>query len=125
VPDDMLTAIKPGDFDSRFPELVEELILTQRQQDLYLMPLPGSKHLLAKATMILKRAFPSPEKMSRMYPSSSDSKLIYFYYLVRIKDLILRYCSQVCQMFWGNESVRVLAKQGDEIFHLKDWLMSP
>jgi len=132
VPDDLMKAITPGDFDERFMVLAKERILSygHRNSDgLSLSPniaqLWGSKRLLNKGTLILRRAFPSPEEVARRYPAPSDSIRIYFYYVVRIKDLLLRHGRQVWRLLRWNEGMRGLAKQEDNMTPLKDWLMSP
>jgi Uncharacterised nucleotidyltransferase len=132
VPDDLMKAIKPRDFDERFMVLAEERILAYgrwNSDGLSLSPdiaqLWGSKRLLDKGGLFLRKAFPSPEQMTRMYPARSDSIRIYFYYPVRIKDLLLRNGRQVWRLLRWNEGMRGLAKQRNDMTHLKDWLMSP
>jgi Uncharacterised nucleotidyltransferase len=132
VPDDLMKAIKPSDFDERFMVLAKERIFVDGQPSsdgLSLSPdiaqLWGSKRLLDKGGLFLRKAFPSPEQMTRMYPARSDSIRIYFYYPVRIKDLLLRNGRQVWRLLRWNEGMRGLAKQRNDMTHLKDWLMSP
>ena len=132
VPDDLMKAIKPSDFDERFMVLAKERIFAYRYWNsdrLSLSPniaqLWGSKRLLNKGTLFLRRAFPSPEEVTRMYPAPSDSIRIYFYYPVRIKDLVLRHGRQIWRLLRWNEGRRGLAKQVNDMTPLKDWLMSP
>jgi hypothetical protein len=132
VPDDLMKAIKPSDFDERFMVLAKEQIFAYRHRNsdgLSLSPniaqLWGSKRLLNKGTLFLRRAFPSPEEVTRMYPAPSDSIRIYFYYPVRIKDLLLRHGRQVWRLLRGDEEMQALAKRENDIVPFKDWLMSP
>jgi len=132
VPDDLMKAIKPSDFDERFMVLAKERIFAYghwNSDGLLLSPniaqLWGSKRVLNKGTLFLRRVFPSPEEMTRMYPAPSDSIRIYFYYSVRIKDLLLRHGRQVWRLLRRNEGMRSLAKQEDDMTPLEDWLMSP
>lgn len=132
VPDDLMKAIKPRDFDERFMVLAEERILAYgrwNSDGLSLSPdiaqLWGSTRLLDKGGLFLRKAFPSLEQMTRIYPARSDSIRIYFYYPVRIKDLLLRNGRQVWRLLRWNEGMRGLAKQMNDMTHLKDWLMSP
>jgi hypothetical protein len=60
-----------------------------------------------------------------MYPAPSDSIRIYFYYPVRIKDLLLRHGRQVWRLLKGDEEMQDLAKRENDIAPLKDWLISP
>jgi hypothetical protein len=132
VPDDLMEALKPRDFDERFMVLAKERIFAcgHRNSDgLSLSPdiaqLWGSKRLLNKGTLFLRRAFPSREEMARLYPAPSDSIRIYFYYPIRIKDLLLRHGRQVWRLLRRNEGMRGLAKQENDMTPLKDWLFSP
>jgi hypothetical protein len=132
IPDDLTKAIKPSDFDERFMVLAKEQIFAYRHRNsdgLSLSPniaqLWGSKRLLNKGTLFLRRAFPSPEEVTRMYPAPSDSIRIYFYYPVRIKDLFLRHGRQVWRLLRGDEEMQALAKRENDIVPFKDWLMSP
>jgi hypothetical protein len=132
VPDDLMKAIKPSDFDERFMVLAKERIFVYghwNSDGLSLSPniaqLWEAKRLLNKGTLFVRRAFPSPEEVARGYPAPSDSIRIYFYYLVRIKDLLLRHGRQVWRLLRWNEGMRGLAKQQNDMTQLKDWLMSP
>lgn len=132
VPDDLMKAIKPNDFDECFMTLAKEQIFPNTIETgkvLSLSPniaqLWESKGLLDKATLFLRRVFPSPEEMTRMYPAPSDSNRIYFYYLVRIRDLLLRHGRQVWRLLRRDEGMRVLAEQANNIIPLKEWLGSP
>jgi hypothetical protein len=132
VPDDLMSAIKPNDFDERFMLLAKERIFARGHWNSDGLPLSpniaqlwGSKRLLKKGTLFLRRAFPSPEEVAQMYPAPSDSVRIYFYYAVRIKDLFLRHGRQVWRLLRRNEGMRGLAKQENDMTPLNDWLMSP
>jgi hypothetical protein len=132
VPDELMKAIKPGDFDERFMLLARERIFANghwHSEGLSKFPnivhLWGSRRLLNKGALILRRIFPSLEEMARMYPAPSDSLRIYCYYPVRIKDLLLRHGRRIWQLLRRNEGVRGLAKQENDMTPLKDWLMSP
>lgn len=132
VPDELMKAIKPGDFDERFMLLAKGRIFAHgnwNSDGLSLFPnivqLWGSKRLVHKVTLFLRRVFPSRREMARMYPVPADSIGIYFYYPVRIKDLLLRHGRRVWRLLRRNEGARGLAKQDSDMTPLKDWLMSP
>jgi hypothetical protein len=132
VPDDLMSAIKPNDFDERFMLLAKERIFAcghWNSDGLSLSPniaqLWGSKRLLNKGTLFLRRAFRSPEEMAQLYPAPSNSVRLYFYYAVRIKDLLLRHGRQVWRLLRRNEGMRGLAKQENDMTLLNDWLFSP
>ncbi len=131
VPEDLLKAIQPPDFDERFMVLAKDQIFSYRHQlshDLSVYPsiaqLWGPKGLLDKATLFLRRAFPSSEEMARTYPAPSDSMRIYLYYPVRIRDLFLRHGRRVWQLFRRDERLRTSAERVNDGTPLRDWLMS-
>jgi hypothetical protein len=132
VPDDLMKAVKPSDFAECFMVLAKERIFAcglWNSDGLSLSPniaqLWGSKRLVNKATLFLRRAFPSPEELARAYPAPSDSIQIYFYYLVRIRDVVLRHGRQVWRLLRWNEGMRGLAKKENDMTALRDWLLSP
>jgi hypothetical protein len=132
VPDDLMKAIKPGDFDERFVLLAKERIFAYGQwssDGLALSPklaqLWGSKRVLSKVTLLFRRTFPSPEEMARMYPAASDSIRIYCYYPLRIKALLVRHGRQGWRLLRRNGKMRGLAEQENEMTLLKEWLMVP
>jgi len=131
VPDHLLKAIKPNDFGEGFMVMAKKSIFADKHYNadgLSLSPLIaqlwGSKRLLNKGILFLRRVFPSPEVMTQMYPVPSDSLLIYFYYPVRMIDLLLRHGRPVWRLLRGDKETQALAKQKNEIAPLKDWLMS-
>jgi hypothetical protein len=132
VPDDLMKAIKPSDFDERFMVLAKERIFAYEHWNsdglslsTNIAQLWGSKRLRNKGTLFLRRAFPSPEEVARMYPAPSDSIRIYFYYAVRFKDLVLRHGRQVWRLLRRDEGMRGLTKKENDLTLLKEWLMSP
>jgi hypothetical protein len=132
VPDDLMKAIMPGDFDERFMVMAKERTLAYgrcNSEGLSLAPniaqLWGPKRLLHKGSLFLERAFPPPEEVARMYPAPSGSIGIYFYYAVRIKHLLRRHGRQVWRLLRRNEGMTGLARQENDLIDLKEWLMSP
>src|SRR5680860_691831 len=81
----------------------------------------GSKGPLSKGALFLRRTFPSPETMARMYPAPSDSIRIYFYYPLRIRDLLLRHGRQVWRLLRGDKEMQALVNRQNETAVLKDW----
>lgn len=130
VPDDLMRAIKPGDFDERFLLLAKERILAYGQwhaDGVELSPklaqLWGSNRVLNKVALLLRRALPSREEMARTYSASPDSIRIYGYYPVRIKALVMRHGRQVWRLLRRNEGMRGLAEQENKMARLEEWLM--
>ncbi len=130
LPDGLMEALKPNDFDERFVALAREQVFSTRM----IMLTPAfakfwrSKRLLDKAALflkILRAVFPPREVMARKYPPPSDSIRIYFYYTMHFRDLLRRRGRHVWRLLRGDEEMQALAKREDDIATLKDWLMSP
>jgi hypothetical protein len=132
LPKDLMIAVQPADLDERFMALAGERIFAcgHRTSDGLLLSsnvahLFGSHRGRSKAALFLRRVFPSPEEMSRWYPAPPDSIGIYFYYPARVRDLLLKYGRQAWRLARGEEGMRSLAMQEEEIAPLREWLMSP
>ena len=130
VPDDLMRAIKPSDFDERFVVLAMERVFAYGQwhaDGVELSPklaqLWGSNRVLNKVALLLRRALPSREEMARTYSASPDSIRIYGYYPVRIKALMMRHGRQVWRLLRRNEATRGLAEQENKMTLLGEWLM--
>ena len=132
VPDDLMKAIRPVDFDERFMLPARESVAACGQwsaDGMSLSPniaqLWGGTGLLQKGVRVLRRACPPPEELARTYSVPADSARIYLYYAVRMKDLLLRHGRQVWRLLRGNAGMRSLAKQENDVGDLTAWLMSP
>ncbi len=135
LPDGLMEALKPNDFDERFIALAREQVFSTRMGTGHILSLSpvaakfwGSKRLLDKAATFLKileRVFPPREVMARGYPPPADSIRIYFYYAMHFRDLLRRHSRHVWRLLRGDEEMRALAKRENDITTLKDWLMSP
>ena len=100
----LLEALKPAEYD---PQLVEALLnktinmqptdaemkndLGKDEPSLYFIKLTGNLNLAEKAALVWKRIFLPPKEIAQDYEISADSPKVYFYYLLRIWDLISRY----------------------------------
>ena len=62
--------------------------------------------------------------MSLMYPSPANSWRIYPYYLVRLKDVLVRHIATVWRLMRGDRKARVDAANSYQVTTLRDWLMS-
>jgi hypothetical protein len=132
VPEDLLKTIRPPDFEERVMDWAREQIFAVRGREsanLFLSPniarLWGNERLPGKASLFLKRTFPSSEEMVKLYPSDSGSLGIYFYYLVRFRDILLRHSRQVFRLLRRDEALKALAEQENNFTSLKGWLGWP
>jgi len=131
VPDEVLETFEPNDFDERFMAIAMQQIFPNGIGTSRGLPLSsnvaqlwGNKRLRDKINILLKTTFPSPNVMARMYPPSSNSPRIYFYYCVRIADLLQRYGQVIWRLLHRNQEMLARTRRQNEITALKDWLMS-
>ena len=129
VPDAVLENLKASDFNPQFIMWAREQIFTHRGDPEATLP---DIHNLAsvreargfgnKITTFFKIVFPSRLIMTRIYPVASDSVWVYAYYLVRIKDLMLKYAHVVWRMWRGNAKVVAVAERDNRAKSLLEWL---
>jgi hypothetical protein len=62
--------------------------------------------------------------MSAKYHIPVYSPLIYLYYPVRLKDVLLKNGKVIWQLVFGNKKTRVLAEKVNEASLLREWLLS-
>ena len=100
----VLEVLKPADFDPQLVEVLsnkiirEQLFEAEMKNDiekfvpsLYFIKLIGNLNLAEKATLLWKRIFLPPKTLAQHYKISPDSPRLYFYYLLRVKDLLSHY----------------------------------
>jgi len=90
VPDDVLEQMVPGGLDQRKLETAQESIIAQIDclRSGSLIDRWGAMSLGGKATLSWKRVFLSHEEMAVRYPASRKAKHFWFYYVLRVRDVI-------------------------------------
>ncbi len=132
VPQELLATLQPENFDERYLNLAREQFLitpqeTQSQQvasSHLVVQLWGKKSLRYKLSIILKRFFPPRQTISFYYPVAPNSPRVYFYYLVRFKDLIARYGQETWDLSRADSQKRAMIARSDRARELHDWLMT-
>ncbi len=131
IPEDVMTALKPDNFDNRFTSLATDQIFSRRPRTgppLSLWPAVakfwGTTRLRDKISLFVKGFFISKTAMSRLYPAPAESFRINFYYFVRLKDLFRVYGRDVWRWLRRDSTMKALAKEGKDLTALKDWLAS-
>jgi hypothetical protein len=90
VPDDVLDKLVPGGIDQRILTVARESVLGQGG---YIQRLPffgrlGAKSIGEKARLSWERVFLSREEMAATYPASRNTRHLYFYYTLRLRDVV-------------------------------------
>lgn len=131
VPEEFMKTIRPADFEDVFFSLAKSRVFAAGGEDnrgVTLSPniaqLFGPRRIIDKASLLVRRVIPPKEEMALAYPPRSDSFRIYFYYPVRIWDLIFRHGRKVWRLLRKDEIMNNLADREMEISPLRDWLMA-
>lgn len=132
IPTECFTSLTPSRFDERYLTFAREQFLitpqeTQSQQAAsshLVVQLWGEKSLRYKLSIIFQRLFPPRQTISFYYPVAPNSPRIYFYYLVRFKDLIARYGQEMWDLSRADSQKRALIARSDRARELHDWLMT-
>ncbi|OAD23051.1 hypothetical protein THIOM_001124 [Candidatus Thiomargarita nelsonii] len=123
VPQEVLDTLKPEKFDPQVVTWAKEQILGEFDKSVVypieLLQFWKSKSSLEKLNILLKRVFPSPKEMAKMYHVPPDSPRLYLYYPVRLKEVLLRH---------GRKALRLLRRDKERVnlverqVGLRDWL---
>ncbi|MEW6364188.1 MAG: nucleotidyltransferase family protein [Acidobacteriota bacterium] len=95
VPDHVLTRLRPAEFDEAIAETAMALALTDARLA-STVPVPianllGTKGTWALVKLLANRVFLSKKLMATVYPAAPDSLKIYWYYPIRVVDLLTRH----------------------------------
>jgi hypothetical protein len=122
VPDDVLERLVPGGLDQRILETARQFVLAQTDYRQW-MPLSdalGAKSLGDKVKLPWKRVFLSRDEMAAIYPASRDSRHLYFYYALRLRDAIRSFGAHTLR-----RGLPVIRSRGqDRNVSLVNWLRS-
>lgn len=131
LPEKLLEALRSGDFEERFVVLAREQIFSRRPRTgppLSMWPAVASfwaaSRLRDKVVLFLKGFFLPRVAMARLYPPPANSIRIYFYYIVRFKDLLRVYGRDVWRWLRRDAEMQAIAKEGKDLTSLKNWLSS-
>jgi hypothetical protein len=130
LPDTIMKSIEYYDIDTEILAIAKDELFVNRstnnQHLSFKMTIPfvnfiEQPHFIEKVKFMIQRIFISPRIMSRMYPvepNYTDPKL-YFYYLVRIRDLWQRYYQHTQKSMLGNTEVSAVTRRK---YLLNQWL---
>jgi hypothetical protein len=121
VPNEILDRLKPDNFDPQIVSWAKARLFDKRAYPpTTLIQFWKSNSYLEKANLFLKRVFLSPEEMAQLYPVLHNSpKKLYFYYLVRLKELFLHHGCRTWLLLRRNKD---LVNQAEQTEQLTDWL---
>jgi hypothetical protein len=128
VPDGVMSELEPDHLDSSLVLCAMEKVFLHRSTDQELLASLVHKwkgrDLRDKAAGFLKSIFRSRRFMATKYPVAPDSKRIYLYYAVRLKDLFARYWRTLRDLVIHHKEMASEAANEEKQVALEQWLMS-
>jgi hypothetical protein len=128
VPESALKALKPQKVDPGMIAWARAQIFTPQTDDGLLtgnlIRLWKARRLRDKAAAIRKALFPSRQAMAVHYPAPPGSFRLYFYYFVRLKDLLLRWGRTGSKLLFRDPEMRTVLEGENRKVALKQWLIS-
>jgi hypothetical protein len=129
IPDRVLSRLKQNGFDEEVISIAKERMFA----DCYETPSPDktlAKVLVYKGSgiksiaYILKIVFIPKIILARRYKLAQGSRVVYLYYLVRIKDIIFKHLSSVLHFLRRDTEMMASYKKQNREKKLKDWIRS-
>jgi len=127
VPEKVLEQFKPDDFNLERVAKTKEIITKDTHprmiNDIATLWKPN-KSFREKLSIVLKRIFLPPEMLVKIYHAPENSLRVYFYYPVRLKDLLVRHSGKVWRMLRGDKEMQALMTQENRVSTLMEWMKS-
>ncbi|HEV8343480.1 MAG TPA: nucleotidyltransferase family protein, partial [Candidatus Binatia bacterium] len=120
VPDAAVEALQPDHFDARLLGWAREKIVADRERSHIssnIVHFWRARRL--KEKLAVSRQIFSPEVIARNYSVPPTSNKLYFYYLVRLKDLFIQYGPLMARLFCRDERLTALVEREHR---LDEWL---
>ena len=120
VPDGVLERLIPEGIDQRVFETARESVLTGTgyHQWMSLFDRLGVRSIGDKASFFWKRVFLSRDEMATLYPASRDTKCLWSYYALRLRDVIRTF---MCHT-WKRGLPAIRSREQDRNVSLVNWL---
>lgn len=128
VPEKVLARFKPDDFNlevvANIKEIVRVDIDPQLEKENNFSTLWMPKSFRERLSIFFQSIFIPPQLLAEMYQVPKNSLRLYFYYLVRLGDLLIRYGSKVWHLLCGEKKIPILAAQNNRINLARKWMES-
>ena len=129
VPQEILIALSPPDFDPKFKEWAINQIFsesTKIAQDLspHFWEIFQPSSVLEKVKTFKKVLIPSSEFISQKYDTVSGTTKNRLYYFVRFKDHIFRYTKALLKILFRDRAMREHMEKIRRDYEVREWLGS-
>jgi hypothetical protein len=132
VPDEVLDMLMPDYLDPQIVELAKTLVNSYKDvigqaspSSSVLADLLGKRTLKEKMEIIKTNIFPAQDILAQKYSVPLHSVRIYFYYLVRLKDILIKYSSSAWRLLFSKKELIDLTQCVNDQIKFKEWLTSP
>ncbi len=123
IPDQVIAALGPTHLSNTIVEtIMAEMFadkVENRRISLNFIELWQVGQASARSKIMLQRLFVSPTMLASIYSISPRSPKVLFYYLVRLKDLVLRYSGKSWQLWRGQAAAVTQVTRNHQLTH---WL---
>jgi hypothetical protein len=128
IPQHVLENFKPASFKSEYKEWAIKQIFHQNENELSLSPyfwqIWKEKSVLKKMSLFLKLMIPTQEFLSQKYPSSINTKISLYFYMIRMKAHVIRYLRVYWRIMIQEESTLRLIREKNHTFAMIEWIAS-
>lgn len=128
-PDNIMSALKPDDYQPRFfDEALEQIFDVSPASQMMgigigkLSRIREMKGIKGKMSALLKEAFPSRENMARISAASGPSRNIYLHYLFRIGRGVVFYTTVLVRLFRRDPSLINAVNRAHRVNAVSDWM---
>lgn len=123
VPDAVLLALQPVEFDDTLIAVARGITLTDgrknRAMPATMVKMSDAATFQAKVRACVRQIFVPRSELADHYAVRRDSRRLLFYYLVRLKDLLVRHGRTAVRVFRGDPALASMAHQKAIV---QDWL---
>ena len=126
VPEAVLDQCKPDQTDPKLIEWSKELViegwLNEVPMTCNIPKIVGPRTLAERYRNFMGILFPSKKVLATKYAVRSDSPLLYYYYLVRPRDILVRYASTLLKLMSREKNVTKIYSLVSKSNTIYEWL---
>jgi hypothetical protein len=112
VPENVWLLIRPDDFDNQLIEAAIAKFFSHQELSRTIAMVWGNKKFTQRLSGVLRRIFLPPSVLTQKYKLHPQNKWLYFYYFVRLKDLLVNYSLDLWALFRGE--TKTSARSNDD-----------
>ncbi len=126
VPGEWLAALRPEGFEPQVAAWAKEQVFREPAAPAALSQdfarLWAAESPPGRLAFLLKKLFPPPQIMSKLYPVEPDSGRVYLYYPARLKDMALAQGMLAWRLWRGDKRLKSIVRRENNKAALRQWL---